>query len=750
MLKTPTRAARIDARRRAAPPPVEAGTAAVLALAHAEEMQRLAGRRPGRHLAWRGRAATWFALAACVLAAYGLAVAYERAPLGRSLVDSLKIFPSGFPGYDPNQRWQYNFARHLAAAVFLLGSARLLAAVFADRLSEFRARVRRGHAVVCGLGDTGRRSVRALRSARVPVTCIDVNTGGDGAAEARHWGALVLRQDATQLAGLGVARVERAETVVCVCADDATNMRIAALTAAIVQLRGTGPGPSVHVCVADPDLAQLLRGPLGSVDRTRLHFFNASAVWARAMLDHPSGPFGRDGLDPPELVVLGAGDLARATVTNAARRWHRAARANRIEARATITLYGAGAEDVAADLARRYPAAARVCELRGVAWSLDDAFPADASSRLGSARGPATVYCCLPEEAENLAAALDAENRIEHPAPIFLPCTKVAKPLAALLVGSERIWPVVLPEGEGALELLHDQCRDALASEAHRAFLAQRSKEGDFGSRPADRPWDELDEQFRHENRWHADAMLAQLRAVWFEIEPRNDWDEDVSELPESAIEAMAELEHERWCRMREAEGWRWAATRDDRRKRTNLLVPWTRLPENERDLDRALVRTRPALLALAGFRLVRSAARERLARRVHERYLAADPDRDAPAWDDLTEQTKDWNRAVVDHIPVKLARIGCRIAPRALGLAREVTLSPAELEQLAELEHERWTSERLAAGWRLGPRDDVRRTHPSLVPWSQLADEEREKDREVVRAIPSLLASVGCVVVRN
>ena len=46
----------------------------------------------------------WFVLVAVVLAAYGLAVAYEQGlPLEKRFVDSLKIFPSGYPGYAGDQ-----------------------------------------------------------------------------------------------------------------------------------------------------------------------------------------------------------------------------------------------------------------------------------------------------------------------------------------------------------------------------------------------------------------------------------------------------------------------------------------------------------------------------------------------------------------------------------------------------------------------------------------------------------------------
>ena len=57
---------------------------------------------------------------------------------------------------------------------------------------------------------------------------------------------------------------------------------------------------------------------------------------------------------------------------------------------------------------------------------------------------------------------------------------------------------------------------------------------------------------------------------------------------------------------------------------------------------------------------------------------------------------------------------------------------------------------ERRADGWTLGARDDKARTHPSLVPWDELPESEKEKDRDVVRAIPDLLAAAGLTIVRD
>jgi hypothetical protein len=77
----------------------------------------------------------------------------------------------------------------------------------------------------------------------------------------------------------------------------------------------------------------------------------------------------------------------------------------------------------------------------------------------------------------------------------------------------------------------------------------------------------------------------------------------------------------------------------------------------------------------------------------------------------------------------------------------KEVRL-PREIEELTEQlsrnAHEVWAKQRMSEGWKWGPqRDDAHKLHPSLVPYEQLPEPEKEYDRgtamETVRAILAL-----------
>lgn len=137
---------------------------------------------------------------------------------------------------------------------------------------------------------------------------------------------------------------------------------------------------------------------------------------------------------------------------------------------------------------------------------------------------------------------------------------------------------------------------------------------------------------------------------------------------------------------------------------------------------------------------------RETVARYLHNDYRRTQRRRKSygdPAlarWEELPVALMSSNLAQTDDIPSKLALIGRHLVQPG----RMLELSHAQVELLAEVEHGRWNAERLAAGWRYGPRQVGRSTSPDLVPWAELADGIRDYDREAVRNIAPALADAG------
>lgn len=130
--------------------------------------------------------------------------------------------------------------------------------------------------------------------------------------------------------------------------------------------------------------------------------------------------------------------------------------------------------------------------------------------------------------------------------------------------------------------------------------------------------------------------------------------------------------------------------------------------------------------------------------------------------WDDLLEQYRWANRYLADSYWGKLRALGyaselfkaagsipeyARIMqqsraqsadekqsssgqPRLTGEQR--TQLAADIELLAEIEHNRWIAQRVFSGWQYGDiKDEVKKTSPFLIPYAELSEEIKDYDRE-------------------
>jgi hypothetical protein len=157
-----------------------------------------------------------------------------------------------------------------------------------------------------------------------------------------------------------------------------------------------------------------------------------------------------------------------------------------------------------------------------------------------------------------------------------------------------------------------------------------------------------------------------------------------------------------------------------------------------------------PDLALRSTYEILAHAIHEEYVRHMKEQGFTSQTNPSMVPWEELQESLKESNRAQAEHIRVKLETIGCDIAMSTDWDAPLFEFSPKENELLAEMEHERWIEEKLRKGWKYGPtRDDKAKIHPCLVLWNELPDNEKDKDRDLVRHLPAFLVKVRFQVYR-
>ena len=178
-----------------------------------------------------------------------------------------------------------------------------------------------------------------------------------------------------------------------------------------------------------------------------------------------------------------------------------------------------------------------------------------------------------------------------------------------------------------------------------------------------------------------------------------------------------------------------------------------------------------PLLLKKIGYEVIRNEEAseinikmiKKLARAIHSRYLHEIRNQGikANSWifynpgkpenhvvtdfDDLPDEIKLSNIDNAAHIPTKLLSIGYKIRPVKKGFKSfALHLNEEEIETMARVEHIRWSWEKRLNGWTFGSaKDDIKKTHPSLIPYEELSESEKEKDRELVKLIPAFLQDI-------
>jgi hypothetical protein len=116
-------------------------------------------------------------------------------------------------------------------------------------------------------------------------------------------------------------------------------------------------------------------------------------------------------------------------------------------------------------------------------------------------------------------------------------------------------------------------------------------------------------------------------------------------------------------------------------------------------------------------------------------------------AFSDLGEPDKEDNRAAARRMNKVLAVAGLTLSDDP---TKQATDLPTNLEPMAEAEHNGWMAQRARSGWSWAAvRDDNAKHHPSMLPYGELSEQEKEKDRSNIRHYPEFATGAGCRIVR-
>jgi hypothetical protein len=542
------------------------------------------------HLAWL--------IPAAGLATVGLGVwgwLANGVALDDALYRSLALFDINNDAYSQGiglTDIRFRVGRWFGAGV-VFSSIVALAALLREHVATALARWTKQQVVVIGGGPLATAAFEAARRARRSAVWL-----GAVAFSSVRFSTIALKWPPTDRSQAVFEHARRADHILIAEADDAEALAFAkvAHTAA----------PTAHITVLMSDLG-LAEDAATTLNNPHIRVLATGAVAARALaLAHPPFLIAREKAHPRiHALILGFGQtgqaIARDLIVNARTSYLAAPRITVIEPQAAA---------LEAAVRVRAPELDACAECRFIAGEVGGRAvrpDAGAIAAVLAEGGPITAaYVCLADDASALGAAAMLQSLLRSvdiaAPPIFV---RLRRGTAGAALGHGEGLDALIPFGDlqsvlDASEFLSD-APDAAArafSEAYRASLPAERRDD-----PDDRatyPWDRLDETYRQATRDAVAHIPAKLASAG--VDPAR-W-RCAGPLPRLApgerlyadaagLEALAELEHERWMAQRRMDGWRWtdAAEKDQATRRHPSLVSYAALSDPVKEFDRVFVR---------------------------------------------------------------------------------------------------------------------------------------------------------------
>jgi hypothetical protein len=492
--------------------------------------------------------------------------------------------------------WQIEVARWTALLAFLLGASKAIQVFFSDALLRAKAQLRKDHLLVVGDSSFAAAIVNTALLKKNRVNWLAANQDQNHQSS-KH---LFVQESGWSLEQAHLYGLTTAKVAAVAFDDDAKSIAVSR------QLRLAVPDENklqVFLSMNAPWLAMRI-DELDDIRGIRVVSKPQASV-RRIHRRHPPFLIAKNsGNKHIHSVIVGFGEWGEAVLLDSL-----LSCATNYLSKPQFTIIDPRAESIGKSLKIRYPELSSCADFTFIGKTLSGAENClDEASILaiGESSPITTCYVCMPNESESLSAGLTLQTVSIRAGwvtgPIFV---RLSTPgaLPCVPAGSGQLTSAQLIPFGGLAELAEETGiltgdTDGLAKALHLSY-----QNAGLVDRVADVPWTELPEDKRDANRRVAMHFPAKLSSAGVDI---NEWlktldaKPDLNNLPkvaslvadDAALEALAELEHERWMIDRRINGWSFGSERDDRRKFHPDLVPYNQLSEQSKSYDREVIKT--------------------------------------------------------------------------------------------------------------------------------------------------------------
>lgn len=509
---------------------------------------------------------------------------------------------------DPSedQPTTYDIAKVIAPMSTGYAFVATAAVLLSNRWRLLRAKMARDQSLVCGGGRTGVFLARYLAGKGTTTILIDLDASSERVVTSLVKGIIPISGEARDPVVLQRAGIRRAAEIFAI--DEAAEVN-AAVAISAKRLAGDRDRPlTCYAVMGDPELQVALQARLLSAvgsPRFRLHLLAKDQLFASAVTSaEPPDPRSRT-------FVIGSGPLAQALAVEAAKSlWVRAPRSGPL---ARLSVFGQSAGDIVTAVGLLVPG---IAERVAVSVATQEALGSASGGDAGGTGSLDTIYVCETTDAETVRTGFSWLRRAQGQPRRVIFCVDAETGLAgAFTPGEERLFedmgsPIRFHSRTVALSdadhIRGQTLTEKLAKALHGQYVDHMTPAGTSTTTSvseSSRPWDQLAESFKNSNRDQALGIADKLALLHCVVVPCGPLLPDF-DYQDGEIEALSQMEHERWVHERTESGLRpgpqrTAQTHPD-------LVSWDELGEEAREKDRVFVRALPGLLAGEGFAIVR------------------------------------------------------------------------------------------------------------------------------------------------
>jgi voltage-gated potassium channel Kch len=547
------------------------------------------------------------------------------------LYETAKLFKLGYnPEYAQVIPWQLNVARYLAIVSSIFTISVLILIAFHKQINYFWLRViTHNHVIICGLGLVGPEIAQKLLAKGFQVVVIEKDPSNKELDVCWENGAVVIVGDASEEQILRKAQVSKASCLFAVTGSDEINSKIALLSRQLaiegspyIHAREGGAldhrGPlNCYVHIVDPHLANFLKVEQMATIRNdvfRLEFFSIYQVASYCLLNSfPAFEEKVANTLSPHVLIIGLGRMGISLAAQLVKRWK--ANSNNASQRIRVTCIDREAEVKVEMLRSRYPSLDRYSDLTPLAMDFDSLAFQNARFLMKSGTPDVSaVYICLADESRGLSTALHFHQILQNPdIPIILR-TVSSEGFARLFndlnkdtveFSNLKVFPLI--SCNCCHDLIIRGTHELIAMAIHDEYRALQEARGDTPeSNPSLCPWGSLPLEIKDSNRRQADHIWTKLEKIRCGIMVLTDWEIPLFKFTPEEIEFLAKEEHLRWMQEKIHSGYQYGVARNNETREHPSMVPWEKLPEEEKEKDRNAVRTIPGILAKVDLQIVR------------------------------------------------------------------------------------------------------------------------------------------------